>query len=146
MKEPVTIALDAMGGDNAPQIVVAGANIARRRHPKIRFIFYGDESEIEKYLSKYKRLKEVADIHHTTATVKPADKPSYVLRNGRDTSMWWAVDSVKTGQSSGVVSAGNTGALMAISMYQWRNLTGIARPAIASFFPTLRGETVMLDL
>ena len=146
MKEPVTIALDAMGGDNAPQIVVAGANIARRRHPNINFIFFGDEPEIEKHLSKFRRLKEVVEIHHTTETVKPEDKPSFVLRNGRNTSMWWAVNSVKVGQSSGVVSAGNTGALMALTMYQWRNLTGIDRPAIASFFPTLRGETVMLDL
>ncbi len=74
------------------------------------------------------------------------DKPSQVIRSGRNTSMWLSLESVKNGTASGAVSAGNTGALMAMAMIQWKNLPGIDRPAIASFFPTLRGETVMLDL
>lgn len=135
-----------MGGDNAPHIVVAGANIARRRHPNVRFLLFGDREEIEPRVAKQRGLGEFVEIHHTPERVAADDKPSQVLRSGRSTSMWLAIDSVKHGNSSGVVSAGNTGALMAMAMFQWRNLPGIDRPAIASFFPTLRGETVMLDL
>ena len=146
MAESVTIALDAMGGDNAPHIVIAGANIARRRYPNVRFLLFGDREEIEPRVAKQRGLTEFVEIHHTPEQVAADDKPSQVLRSGRSTSMWLAIDSVKHGNSSGVVSAGNTGAMMAMAMFQWRNLPGIDRPAIASFMPTLRGETVMLDL
>ena len=146
MSESVNIALDAMGGDNAPHIVIAGANIARRRYPNVRFLLFGDREEIEPRVAKQRGLAEFVEIHHTPERVTADDKPSQVLRSGRSTSMWLAIDSVKHGNSSGVVSAGNTGAMMAMAMFQWRNLPGIDRPAIASFFPTLRGETVMLDL
>ena len=144
--ESVTIALDAMGGDDAPQIVVAGANIARRRYPHVNFLLYGDKEEIEKLISKHRGLKDYVEIHHTTEQVAADDKPSQVIRSGRNTSMWLCLDAVKKGTASGAVSAGNTGALMAMAMIQWKKLPGIDRPAIASFFPTLRGETVMLDL
>ena len=146
MAESVTIALDAMGGDNAPHIVIAGANIARRRYPNVRYLLFGDRDEIEPRVAKQRGLTEFVEIHHTPEQVAADDKPSQVLRSGRSTSMWLAIDSVKHGNSSGVVSAGNTGAMMAMAMFQWRNLPGIDRPAIASFMPTLRGETVMLDL
>ena len=146
MSETVNIALDAMGGDNAPHIVVAGANIARRRYPNVRFLLFGDREEIEPRVAKQRGLGDFVEIHHTPERVTADDKPSQVLRSGRTTSMWLAIDSVKHGNSSGVVSAGNTGAMMAMAMFQWRTLPGIDRPAIASFFPTLRGETVMLDL
>lgn len=135
-----------MGGDNAPHIVVAGANIARRRHPGVRFILYGDRDEIEPRVARQRGLAEFVEIHHTPERVASDDKPSQVVRSGRNTSMWLAIDAVKQGMASGVVSAGNTGALMAMAVLQLRTLPGIDRPAIASFFPTLRGETVMLDL
>ena len=144
--EPVTIALDAMGGDDAPQIVVAGANIARRRYPHVNFLLYGDEQQISKLISKQRGLRDYVEIYHTSEQVADDDKPSQVIRSGRNTSMWLSLESVKNGTASGAVSAGNTGALMAMAMIQWKNLPGIDRPAIASFFPTLRGETVMLDL
>jgi glycerol-3-phosphate acyltransferase PlsX len=135
-----------MGGDNAPHIVVAGANIARRRFPNVRFLLFGDREEIEPRVAKQRGLSDFVEIHHTPERVAADDKPSQVLRSGRSTSMWLAIDSVKHGNASGIVSAGNTGAMMAMAMFQWRTLPGIDRPAIASFFPTLRGETVMLDL
>ena len=144
--EPVTIALDAMGGDDAPQIVVAGANIARRRYPHVNFLLYGDEQQISKLISKQRGLRDYVEIYHTSEQVADDDKPSQVIRSGRNTSMWLSLESVKNGTASGAVSAGNTGALMAMAMIQWKNLPGIDRPAIASFFTTLRGETVMLDL
>ena len=144
--EPVTIALDAMGGDDAPQIVVAGANIARRRYPHVNFLLYCDEQQISKLISKQRGLRDYVEIYHASEQVADDDKPSQVIRSGRNTSMWLSLESVKNGTASGAVSAGNTGALMAMAMIQWKNLPGIDRPAIASFFPTLRGETVMLDL
>ncbi len=146
MSEQITIALDAMGGDNAPQIVVAGANIARRRHPDVKFLLYGDAEEISDRVARQRGLEEFVEVRHAPDTVKPEDKPSQVVRSGKETSMWKAIEAVKDGEADGVVSAGNTGALLAMAMLILRRLEGIDRPAIASFFPTLRGETVMLDL
>ena len=146
MSEQITIALDAMGGDNAPQIVVAGANIARRRHPDVKFLLYGNADEISERVSRQRGLEEFVEVRHAPDSVKPEDKPSQVVRSGKDTSMWKAIEAVKDGDAHGVVSAGNTGALLAMAMLILRRLEGIDRPAIASFFPTLRGETVMLDL
>ena len=113
-----------MGGDNAPHIVVAGANIARRRNPNVRFLLFGDREEIEPRVAKQRGLRDFVEIHHTPERVTAEDKPSQVLRNGRSTSMWLAIDSVKHGNSSGIVSAGNTGAMMAMAMFQWRTLPG----------------------
>ena len=146
MTEPLKIALDAMGGDNAPHIVVAGANIARQRFPGVRFLLVGNRDEIEPRVKRLRGLADVVEIQHTTERVLPDDKPSQVVRSGRETSMHLAIDAVKSGRAGGIVSAGNTGALMAIAMVVLRRLPGIDRPGIATFFPTIRGESVMLDL
>ncbi|MEO1190224.1 MAG: phosphate acyltransferase PlsX [Pseudomonadota bacterium] len=146
MSAQMTIALDAMGGDKAPAIVVKGANIARQRHPEARFVFYGRQAEIEPLLAKLERLAEVCEIVHTDERVAADAKPSVALRSGRKSSMRLAIDAVKAADADAVVSAGNTGALMAMSKLALRTLPGIDRPAIASFFPTQRGESVMLDL
>ncbi len=146
MSEPITIALDAMGGDNAPHIVLAGANIARQRYPGTRFILFGDAAEIETRVGKLRGLADAVEVHHTAEVVRSDDKPSQVMRSGRNTSMRLAIDAVKEGRAQGVVSAGNTGALMAMAILVLRTLQGIDRPAMTSFFPTMRGESVMLDL
>jgi glycerol-3-phosphate acyltransferase PlsX len=146
LSEPIKIALDAMGGDDAPRIVLAGANIARRRHSEIRFLLHGDADRMQPILKRQRGLADFVDLIHTDEMVQPEDKPSQVVRSGRNTSMWKAIQSVKDGEADGVVSAGNTGALLAMAMLQLKRLDGIDRPGIASFFPTLRGETVMLDL
>jgi len=146
LSDQITIALDAMGGDDAPQIVVAGADIARRRNPDVKFLLFGDEKEVSELVAKQRGLDAFVEIRHTTEKVEADDKPSQVVRSGHETSMWKAIESVKLNEADGVVSAGNTGALMAMAMIVLRRLEGIDRPAIASFFPTLRGETVMLDL
>lgn len=135
-----------MGGDQAPGIVVAGAEIARERFPHVHFIFFGDEAQITPLLAPLSALRECSEIHHTLAMVQPDDKPGQALRNGRDTSMRLAINAVKEGQAAAVVSAGNTGALMALAKFVLRTLPGIDRPAIASFFPTMRSESVVLDL
>ena len=146
MRGRVTIALDAMGGDSAPQMVVRGANIARQRFPEVDFLMFGRENEIKAHLGKMGRLGEVTTVVHTDSMVRSDEKPSVALRSGRESSMRLAIDAVREGRAEGVVSAGNTGALMAMSKFVMKTLPGIGRPAIASFFPTLRGESVMLDL
>lgn len=146
MSASFTIALDAMGGDRAPDIVVKGANIARKRFPSARFLFYGDEKLVEPLLSHYRALAKVSEVRHADHAIKGEDKPSAALRTGRGSSMRLAIDAVSAGDAAGIVSAGNTGALMAMAKFVLKTLPGITRPAIASFFPTMRGETVMLDL
>ncbi len=142
----ITVALDAMGGDHAPDMVVEGADLARTRYPKVKYIFFGDESRIGPLLEKRKALRDVASIHHTSEAISGDAKPSIALRSGRQSSMRLAIDSVAAGQADCVVSAGNTGALMAMAKMVLKTLPGIHRPAIASFIPTARGESVMLDL
>jgi len=142
----LTIALDAMGGDDAPEMVIAGAEIARERHPDVRFLLFGDERRIAPLLKDRPDLAAQAEVIHTEESVAGGDRPSVALRGGRNTSMRLAIDSVADGRAAAVVSAGNTGALMAMAKFVLKTLPGIDRPAIASFFPTLRGESVMLDL
>jgi glycerol-3-phosphate acyltransferase PlsX len=142
----LTIALDAMGGDNAPQSVLNGANLARKRFPQARFLMFGDEARLAPMLDRLPRLKKVTHIRHTDQVVTDDAKPSVALRSGRGSSMRLAIDAVQDGHAAGIVSAGNTGALMAMSKFVLKTLAGIDRPAMASFFPTLRGESVMLDL
>lgn len=146
MSARVRLAVDAMGGDQAPRMVLRGAHIARKRDPNLEFVFYGREPEIKPQLDKLKRLRPGASIVHCEEVVSDSAKPSVALRSARDTSMRRAVEAVRDEQAHGCVSAGNTGALMAISKILLKTLPDIDRPAIASFFPTLRGESVMLDL
>ncbi|AWU93365.1 phosphate acyltransferase PlsX [Azospirillum ramasamyi] len=146
MSQRLTIALDAMGGDLGPDMVIAGAEIARERHPDVRFLLYGDRERIEPLLSQRPALKAVAEIRHTADFVAGDAKPAVALRAGRQSSMRLAIDAVASGEAACVVSAGNTGALMAMAKFVLKTLPGIDRPAMASFFPTQRGESVMLDL
>ena len=113
----LTIALDAMGGDHAPQVVIAGADMARERHPELRFLLFGEQGVIAPLLAARKGLAERCTVEHTPDRVGPDTKPSQALRQGRSTSMRLAVDAVKDGRASAAVSAGNTGALMALSKF-----------------------------
>lgn len=140
------IALDAMGGDRAPDIVVAGAELARERHPQSRFIFFGDEARIKPLLDGFPALAKVSDLRHAPDTVTSDMKPSVALRQGRQSSMRLAINAVAEGDATCIVSAGNTGALMATAKFVLKTLPGIDRPAIASVMPTKIGESVMLDL
>lgn len=146
MSARLTIALDAMGGDHAPDMVVAGADEARQRCPDIRYLFFGDEHRIGPLLDRRSALKDVSTIRHTPDAIGNDAKPSVALRAGRTSSMRLAINAVAEGDASCVVSAGNTGALMAMAKFVLKTLPGIDRPAIASFLPTQRGESVMLDL
>jgi len=146
LSDKVTIALDTMGGDRAPEMVLRGANIALRRFPQVYYRLYGVDSRIKPLLAKLPRLSERATVHHTDEVVTGDAKPSVALRTGRRSSMRLAIDAVAEGEADCVVSAGNTGALMAMAKFALKTLPGIDRPAMASIVPTERGESVMLDL
>lgn len=142
----LAIALDGMGGDHAPQVVIAGAEMARQRHPDVHFLLFGDQARLEELVASRPDLAARTTIIHTADAVDADARPSHVLRQGRNTSMRMAIDAVKDGRASAAVSAGNTGALMALSKFVLKTLPGIERPAIASLIPTKRSETVLLDL
>jgi phosphate acyltransferase len=142
----ITIALDAMGGDRAPAMVLKGADIALQRHPGAHFLVFGNEAQIAPLLARLPLLAKATTLHHTAEAVADDAKPSLALRTGRRSSMRLAIDAVADGRADGIVSAGNTGALMAIAKFALKTLPGIDRPAIATLFPTRRGESVMLDL
>ncbi len=135
-----------MGGDQAPDMVVEGAALARERSPNLRFLIFGDEAKLTPLLARHSDLAGASAIRHTAEFVSNTAKPTQALRSGRGSSMRLAIDAVRDGEAAGVVSAGNTGALMAMSKIVLRMLPGIDRPALLSFFPTTRGESVMLDL
>src|SRR4051812_20871462 len=142
----VVLALDGMGGDHAPDVIVNGADIARERYPDTTYLLFGDPAKLKPLVDKRKGLIPAIEIVPAPDTVSSDDKPSFALRRRRQSSMWLACQAAADGRADSVVSAGNTGALLAISMFAMRMLEGAHRPALASFLPTSRGETVMLDL
>lgn len=135
-----------MGGDFGPKEIIPALNKVTKGRPDVFFLIFGDKTEIEIYLSKFKALKSRCEIHHTNKRILGTDKPSEALRASKGTSMRMAIESVKEGKASAVVSAGNTGALMALSKMVLKTAPGIHRPAIASVFPGINGDTIMLDL
>ncbi len=146
MSTRLTLSLDAMGGDSAPQMVVEGVDIACARLPQVDFLLFGDEGHLAPLLDRFPRVKGVSQVRHTDSVVSNHEKPSLALRTGRNSSMGLAIGAVRAGEAAGLVSAGNTGALMAMAKFALKMLPGIDRPAIATYFPTRRGESVMLDL
>ncbi len=147
MAKPIHIALDAMGGDAGAEMVLPGAEIALLRHPGIRFLIFGQEKIVLPLLEKYPRLRDASTFFHCEVAVSMDAKPSQALRQGRwRSSMWRAIEAVKNGEADVAVSAGNTGALMAMSTFCLRTMANIDRPAIAAIWPTARGESVVLDV
>ncbi|MGF7168713.1 glycerol-3-phosphate acyltransferase PlsX [Sphingobium xanthum] len=141
------IAIDAMGGDEGVRVTVAGVALARHRHEQLRFTLFGDETQIRAALKNHPNLSKAAEIVHTDQVVTATDKPSQAIRQSRGSSMGLAIQAVKDGSAGAAVSAGNTGALMAMAKLALRTLPGIDRPALAAFLPTLgENDVVMLDL
>jgi len=140
-----SLAVDAMGGDRAPEIVVAGLNISAERHPGAKFLLVGDEPSLTPLLRRYSRAAAICTLRHTPDYIPSDMKPTTALR-ARNSSMRLAIDSVASGESAGVVSAGNTGALLALAKIVIKSLPGIDRPAMAAIGPSARGDVVMLDL
>ena len=141
----IPIAVDSMGGDYAPAAVVAGTALAVERDPRITPIFVGDQAQLQPHLKRLKVLAG-AEILHTPDMVAADAKPSAALRTGKSSSMRLAIDLVKQGKADAVVSAGNSGALMVMALLVLRTIEGIDRPALAAYFPSVRGRCYMLDL
>jgi glycerol-3-phosphate acyltransferase PlsX len=136
-----------MGGDHGPSVVLPGADLSLTRHPDVEVLLFGDRAVIEPLLESLPRLKAASKLVHTDVAIRMDDKPSQALRYGRwKSSMWLAIDAVKKGEADVVVSAGNTGALMAMARFNLKMIEGIERPAIAALWPTLKGEAIVLDV
>ena len=145
---PITLSVDAMGGDNGPAAVVAGCAKSARKNPRLGFLLHGPRDTLEPLVARRKGLGDRVTIIDAADVVTMDDKPSHVVRHGKDTSMWSAIESVRAGQATVAVSCGNTGALMALSMIRLRKLPGVNRPAIAVLWPSRnpKGFNVMLDV
>lgn len=144
--EPI-LAIDVMGGDEGAPVTLEAAELARRRYPELRYMLFGNEQIIKAGLADLPKLAERCSIVHTDVEVKGNDKPSQVLRSARKSSMGLAVNAVKAGDAHAAVSAGNTGALMAMAKLALRTMPGVDRPALAAMLPTLGdNDAIMLDL
>ena len=146
MAEPHFLALDVMGGDFGPSVVIPGAARALERHPELQFLLFGAEPAIAAELTSYPALAARSLIRHTDSVVASDDKPSQALRRAKGTSMWMALESVRDGETAFAVSAGNTGALMAVSRLLLRTVPGIDRPALAGQWPTIHRPSIVLDV
>ncbi|HEY0145159.1 MAG TPA: phosphate acyltransferase, partial [Methylovirgula sp.] len=147
MTQTVRIAIDAMGGDHGPEVILPGAALALTQHADLSFTFFGDQTRLKPLLAANPRLASVSSVRHTDVEIRMEDKPSQALRNGRRTSsMWQALEAVKRGEADAAFSAGNTGALMAMAKICLHMIPAIDRPAIAVLWPTLRGESIVLDV
>ncbi|MBS0255942.1 MAG: phosphate acyltransferase PlsX [Proteobacteria bacterium] len=141
------IAMDAMGGDDGIPTMLAGASLALQRGLACRFLLVGDEPALVAALAAYPALRDVSEIVHAPEVVSGEDKPSQAIRRAKTTSMGLAINAVKSGAADAAVSAGNTGALMAMAKLALRTMPGIDRPALAALLPTLgANDVVMLDL
>ncbi|MFQ3596336.1 MAG: phosphate acyltransferase PlsX [Sphingomonadaceae bacterium] len=140
------IALDAMGGDHGPEVVLRGAEIARERYPDLRFRIFGQDEVVRRALAHAPRVAAESEVVPVEGVVLGTDKPSQAIRRARTTSMGLAIESVKAGDALAAVSAGNTGALMAMAKIALRTLAAIDRPALVALMPTMKSDSVVLDL
>ncbi len=145
MAAALTLSVDAMGGDHAPEAIIAGVDLFARAHPLIKIMLHGDEARIAPLLAANPAAMANCQVCHASETVPMDIKPSQAMRK-KGTSMWNAIASVKAGQASAVISAGNTGALMAVAHLQLRTMEGLHRPAITASWPTPKGSCVVLDV
>ncbi|MFA5539032.1 MAG: phosphate acyltransferase PlsX [Gemmobacter sp.] len=147
-RDKIVISVDAMGGDRGPAAVVAGMVKSASRNPEIAFILHGDQAELGRLVRRRRALAGRVLIRHAPRVVAMEDKPSQVVRNGSDTSMWSCIEAVRRGEATAALSCGNTGALMALSMIRLRRMPGVNRPAIACLWPSRNpsGFNVMLDV
>jgi glycerol-3-phosphate acyltransferase PlsX len=142
----LTVSIDAMGGDSGPGVVVSALARSVQRHPLAKFILHGDETKLKPLFSKRGKLLDRVSIRHAPDRISMEERPSIAVRRGRNSSMWRAIESVKNKEAEVVLSAGNTGALMAMGRFHLGMLDGISRPAISVILPTRRGQVIMLDV
>ena len=149
VSEPIFISIDAMGGDHGPSIVTAGVALAleRLRDRRVGFLLHGDEAMLEAELAKFPTARAASQVRPSSLVIGMQDKPAQAVRRGKGSSLWNAVEAIRKGEAQAVVSAGNTGALMAISKLILRMASAeLDRPAIVASWPTMRGVTAVLDV
>ncbi|MCB9960774.1 MAG: phosphate acyltransferase PlsX [Hyphomonas sp.] len=146
MARGTTLSIDAMGGDHAPGVVVDGLALLVADRPDTRLILFGDEAALTPLVAAHPGLSGKCEIVHCEHKITSDMKPSQALRRGKGSSMWNALEAVKDGRAGAAVSAGNTGALMAISMLVLRKMDGVHRPAMTAVWPTLKGRSIVLDV
>ncbi len=148
MSETTVISIDAMGGDHGPSVVVPGLAIAAEALAgrAVRFLLHGDEDRLAAELARVPSLRAICEVRHAERVVAMDEKPAQALRRGKGTSLWNAIEAIREGQADAAVSAGNTGALMAMSKLILRMAADLDRPAIVAGWPTLRGVSTVLDV
>ena len=146
MRNQLVLSVEAMGGDDAPTIVVEGVDLLARDRPDVKVLLHGDERELKPLLDAHPIARSASEIRHTETYVTMDAKPSQAVRGGKGTSMWNALQSVKAKEAQVAISAGNTGALMAMAKLVLRTVEGIHRPAIAASWPGPETPTVVLDV
>jgi glycerol-3-phosphate acyltransferase PlsX len=147
MPDTLVLSIDGMGGDRAPDIVVEGVDIAARRRPDVQFLIHGDEAKLNALLERFAAAKACSRVIAAEKVIGMEVKASQALRQGKGSSLWNAVAAVENGEANAVVSAGNTGAFMAISLFRFRAMEGVHRPALTTRWPnTQDGYTVILDV
>jgi glycerol-3-phosphate acyltransferase PlsX len=147
MTKGLVLSIDGMGGDHAPDVVVEGVDITARQNGGMRFLIHGDAPQLEALLERHPHAKAASEVVPAEKAIGMHEKASQALRQGKGSSLWNAVAAVENGQAHAVVSAGNTGAFMAISMFRLRTMEGVHRPALAARWPAATGGyVVMLDV
>lgn len=146
MADGLVISIDGMGGDHAPQSVVEGLDVAAQAHAGVRFLIHGPRAQLAALLDQYPNAKRVTEIVDADGVIGMEVKPSQALRQGKGTSLWSAIQAVEENRAHAVVSAGNTGALMAIGMFRLRLQAGVHRPALVAGWPTMKGFAAVLDV
>ena len=141
-----TLSVDLLGSETKTKDVLKGLNQSLLRNLNYKFFLFGCEKNIKKEIKRYKRLQQVSEIINCDTYISMDDKPSEIIKTKNNSSMSLAINSVKEKKSDAVLSFGNTGALMSLSLLNIRTLAGIKRPAIASIWPNIKGESVVLDL
>jgi glycerol-3-phosphate acyltransferase PlsX len=147
LTEPLVISIDAMGGDHGPSVVIPAVAQALPRLPAVvRFLLHGDEAVLKTEIARLKGLGDRVEVRHAERVIAMDEKPAQALRRGKGTSMWNAVATLREGEATAALSAGNTGALMAISKLILRMSADLERPALVASLPTPRGFTTFLDV
>nr|WP_235524915.1 phosphate acyltransferase PlsX [Caulobacter sp. Root1455] len=146
MPHPVVISIDAMGGDHGPSVIVPAVALAAKSLPDVRFLLHGDEAQLNAQLAKFPDARAVSEVRHTDKAISMEEKPAQAMRRGKGTSLWNAVEAIRAGEAAACVSAGNTGALMAISKLILRMGANLERPAIVASWPTMQGVSAVLDV
>jgi glycerol-3-phosphate acyltransferase PlsX len=146
LSDALVISIDAMGGDHGPSVVIPGVDRTVRDGLDARFLLHGDTAQLHSALARFPQLADRCEIRHADRVIGGNEKPAQAMRRGKGASMWNAIESLRADEAQACVSAGNTGALMAIAMLMLRMMAGMERPALVAAWPTLRGDTAVLDV